>query len=263
MLLLLSLLAHADSGPTDNQGDFALPERTDAPTDALLLYDANFDVSANVVEGPGAPFALASESLLPYPSGNETLVQFTHAWEAGATYRIEVPAQGWDEAAFGEISFTVGTSAAPAPSTPTVLGVTVGDWSEEEEQHVWGCCGFTREVSFEVESTSADPWAYVELKGLFEGETQITETPSLQRLDVGIGPGTHTLRYRQWEQDGALNPPAFEIAAVSSSGVRGEAQRIDIADDTEAPGPPLCGTSGAAGFAPLALALLLVRRRTR
>ncbi|MDP1746075.1 MAG: hypothetical protein Q8L90_10885 [Bacteroidota bacterium] len=267
MLLLLSLLAHADhahanSGPVDSQGDFLVAPREDAPTDGLLLFDANFELDATVVEGPGAPLALPGLMLLGYMSGNETIVTFAPeaGWEAGAAYVVEVGIQGYDADDLpGQIAFTVGSEPAPAPSAPLVVSAAAADWSDEEEEHAWGCCDHTREVSFEVESTADDPWAYVELTGLFEGEGQIAETPLLHRLDVGIGPGTHTLRYRQWEEGGVPKPPAFEVAPVSSSGVRGEAQRFDFAEE---PAPPLCGTSGAAGFAPLALALLLVRRRT-
>jgi hypothetical protein len=265
LLVTLILPALANSGVGEVQGDFFVGSRTDAPTDGRLLFDATFDLDAEVIEGPDAPFTLQGLTVMGYMSGSETVVSFAPdaGWEAGAAYVVEVPIQGWDEDEVpARLAFTAGTDPAAAPSAPTVTSATAGAWSEEEEEHAWGCCQHVRVVTVEVEASSDDLWAFVELTGLFEGESQMSETPVLQRLDIGVGPGTHTLDYIQWDQDGLLQPGGFEVAQVSASGERSPAVGVDLGA-SGAERPPLCGTPGAVAFGPLALALLLVRRRAR
>lgn len=273
MLLPALAVALANEPLPDTQGDFLVPSRTDAPTNGVLLFDANFEVVADVVETPTAPVSIPTNMLLSEVWGNGSVVAVPPpGWEAGGSYVVEVaPQTDVTESTTASIAFTVADGPADPPSDPVVTSATMGAWSAEEEEHAWGCCAYTRRVTFEVETTSDDPWAYVELTGLFEGDGQIASTPMLHRLDIGIGPGTHTLTYLQWEDDGVLQPPAFEIAHVSAGGVRGDAQRFDLADaepppeEEEGPVPAPdacgCGTPGPMTLAPVALAALLARRR--
>ena len=63
--------------------------------------------------------------------------------------------------------------------------------------------------------------------GQFAGSGQTTEDLVYQRLAVGIGPGAHRLTYKQWDDDGELQPSSFTVGHVASNGVRGETTDVD------------------------------------
>ncbi len=267
MLLLLFAFAMAVADTEPWQGEFAVGTRTDAPTDALVLYETSEEVLATVVSGPGAPFDLVVEVLVANPSGNTphgALHPPDGGWEPGATYTVEVE-DIWatDAPPFASLTFTAGSEVAPPTLAPVVSSSEVGDWSEETD-YLWGCCEPVRTVTFEVESQSDDPWSYVELKGTFEGSGQIATTPVLHRLAIGVGTGTHTLSYDQWDEGATLQPPCFEVAHVSSSGARSEAETFCFDEDGRLPGECGCATTQSHGYSlVLVAALLAILRRRR
>jgi len=275
MTFLITLLAmsgaSADTwGPID--GGFISPERSDAPTDGALLYEANYAPEAWIVDGPGAPLQLDTTTLTGVGATPVAVVwPPAGGWDAEVDYALEVLGYA---AATGdpitEFAFSTGTDLAADASAPVVGTPAVGTWSDEGN-YPWGCCERTRTVTVDVEVPGADDWAYVMAVGQFELSTpsQITEEEVHTRLDVAMGPGSHTLSVLQWEEDGIAQPPCFDVVAVSAAGVSGPAETVCARSDSSSSSspPPPCGCSSAAA-APsgVLVGLLLVlgrRRRTR
>ncbi len=265
--MLLISFALADTWAAAETG-FAVPTREDAPTDAIVLYGANFTPITTVTDGPEAGTVLVVEGLAYGSSGNEPLVSVLPpegGWVPASTY--ELTALGYyDPAQTYVFGFSTGADPAPPPEDPVVENVTYGEWTEETD-YDWGCCHPTRRVTVAVESPSADPWAYVELMGQFVGPSQITSDLVYQRLAVAIGPGDHQLSYQQWDDDGQLQPAGFTVGHVASNGVRGDT--TEVAGD----GPPAatacggdtagCATAPAAGLLAVLLAISGTTRRRK
>jgi hypothetical protein len=230
---MLSLAAHADSGCAYLVAGFAVETRTDAPIDAQLLIDATFAPIVTVTDGPNGPEPLDSEVLTSCDTTGVWLARVSppaSGWEPNATYTVESQPGHHDDG--GPIPFTFTTSDVPAavPTDPTIVSFIASDWSADTK-YPWGCCLPTRQVTITVEAASTDPWAYVELKGVFEGPSQITTQPMFQRLNVGIGSGVHALTAIQWKHDdGTLEPLAFDVAQVEANGATSKAQRVEIDD---------------------------------
>jgi len=267
--LLASALADT-WGPVDT--GFISATRLDAPTDAQLVYGANFEPEAQAVAGPDTPFDLDSRQLTGVGAPPRVVLSSPEGWEASETYTLSVLGyyggdSGGDPPT--ELTFTVGADPAPDAQAPVVGEVTLGPWSEDED-YAWGCCLPTRTMEVEVEVPDADMWAYVELVGEFDlgRASQITEQPIHTHLDVGLGPGPHLLGFQQWEENGLPQPPCFEIASVSASGVSGPLERVcttlDDTDDTVGTTGCGCGTSSSPVPASAAWVLLglLWRRRS-
>jgi hypothetical protein len=239
---LLISPAHGDSGCGYVVSGFAVETRKDAPIDAELLIDATFVPIVSVVKGPNGPEPLDSEMLTACPmagNGLATVSAPAGGWQPNATYTVE--AQPGHDDSGGPVPFTFQTSdvGAAAPGDPTILSVTAADWTDDTG-YAWGCCAPTRLVTITVESASTDPWSYVQLKGDFQGPSQITTEPVHGRLDVEIGPGVHELTYLQWkDDDGTLGPLAFEVSQVEANGVASKSQRVEIDVDGDAD-PPCC-----------------------
>jgi hypothetical protein len=276
---MLTLAAHAGEGCGFVVSGFAVETRTDAPTDAELLIDATFAPIVTVVDGPNGAEPLDSEVLTSCETTGLGLAKVSppaSGWEPNATYTVESQPGHDDEG--GPIPFTFTTSdvASAAPADPTIVSVSATDWSEDTK-YPWGCCKPTRQVTITVDAASSDPWAYVELKGDFEGPSQITTEPLFQRLSVGIGPGTHVLTAIQWKDDkDTLEPWAFEVAQVEANGATSTAQRVEIDLDGDTgssvdcckkmDGSPDMGCAvvpNAASIYAVLAALAMARRRPR
>jgi len=278
---MLALAAHAGEGCGYVVSGFAVEPRTDAPTDAELLIDATFAPIVTVVDGPNGPEPLDSEVLTSCGTTGIGLAKVsppTGGWEPNATYTVESQPGHDDEGAPAPLTFTTSDVTSAAPADPTIVSFTASGWSKDGK-YPWGCCKPTRQVTITVEAASTDPWAYVELKGDFEGPSQITTEPVFQRLNVGIGPGTHALTAIQWKNDDdTLEPWAFEVAQVEANGATSKQQRVaidvggdSIADTGESTidcckkdhGCAAVPTAGSIYAALAALAITLRRARSR
>ena len=244
---MLSLAAHADSGCGYVVAGFAVETRTDAPMDAELLIEATFAPIVTVVDGPDGPQPLDSEMLTWCGTGGvgrAKVLPPASGWEPNATYTVESQPGHDDEG--GPISFTFTTSdvTATAPADPTIVSVSASDWSGDTK-YPGGCCKPTRQVTITVEAGSTDPWAYVELNRDFGGAPENTTDPAHGRLDVEIGPGVHALTTVQWmNDDGTIEPLAFDVAQVEANGATSKPQHIeiDVDGDTGGKDPPCCKT---------------------
>ena len=179
MILWLSL---AFATWVEEDDGFVSSPRSDAPVDGWLLYEANVDPEATVVDGPGAPFVLdavvveteAPMAILFPPDGG---------WEAGASYTVE---------ARGSLTFTVGDAEAPPAVDPEITSIEVGDWSEREHEYVGGCCAQIRPVVVELNLPGGDRWAFSELHA---GDGYVGGV-----RDLSVGSGRHVLRLQQHQR---------------------------------------------------------------
>ena len=239
---MLALAAHAGEGCGYVVTGFAVETRTDAPLDAQLLIDATFAPIVTVVDGPKGPEPLDSAVLTSCDTTGISLATASPpagGWEPKATYTVESQPGHDDEG--DPISFTFSTSdvTSAAPGDPAIVSISASEWSKETK-YPWGCCKPTRQVTITVDAASTDPWAYVQLKGDFEGPSQITTEPLFQRLNVGIGPGTHELTAIQWmNDDDTLEPWGFEVAQVEANGATSKAQHVEVDADGNTD-PPCC-----------------------
>ena len=261
--MLLISFALADTWAAAETG-FAVPTREDAPTDAIVLYGANFFPTTTVIDGPEAGTVLVVEELLDGSAGNDPLVSLLPpegGWVPASTYELAALGYYNPEPTY-VLGFSTGADPAPPPEDPVVERVTYGEWTEETDYN-GGCCNPTRRVTVAVESSSADPWAYVELMGQFAGPPQAPPEHALRRLAVAIGPGDHQLSYEQWDDDGQLHPAGFTVGHVASNGVRGETTEVAGDGPTTACGGDTggCATAPTAGLLAVSLAISGIRRR--
>jgi len=232
---------------------FVSSPRSDAPVDGWLLYEANVDPEATVVDGPGAPFVLdavvveteAPMAILFPPDGG---------WEAGASYTVE---------ARGSLTFTVGDAEAPPAVDPEITSIEVGDWSEREHEYVGGCCAQIRPVVVELNLPGGDRWAFSELHA---GDGYVGGV-----RDLSVGSGRHVLRLQQHLSEGKEPVPAcFDVVSRNAGGWPGSTRSFctDYRGNTWEGGPDrLCRCdSGAGAEGGWVLGLLLAfagRRRKR
>ncbi len=262
IVLLLVEVGLADSTEPYSTG-FVVGGRTDAPTDAIVPFGANWAGNATASVDGGAPTHLAADGIVHGTSGNPPVVGLlppAGGWPAGSTVEITAPADDDDDPPW-TLTFTVGGGAAARVAAPKQVGdPVVGAWSDDQG-YAWGCCKPVRTVTFDVESGSGDPWAYVQIRGVFLGPSQLsTSGPEITHLDAGFGPGTHALSYEQWQEGGLTNPPCFEVLAVSASGEESRAREICVdVDGKVTRGGCDTSTAGAGWLA--ALALGAIRRR--
>ena len=115
MFLWFISVALANTWAPVDQG-FLSPARSDAPTDGVLVYAANYAPSATVMAGPGAPMELYSEVLTGVGSAPHAALYPPEAgWQSGQTYEVSVAPYDEGEAPT-TLSFSVG--AVPAAAAP-------------------------------------------------------------------------------------------------------------------------------------------------
>ncbi len=269
MLLLVASALATPPGPMAS--GWVVSTRDDAPTDARIPFGANYALDAVVTSGPGAGEALEVEMLVAYSMGNEPVVAVlppAAGWAPGEAYTVEAVHLGYGTGlpTTFPLSFTVGTRPAADPVAPEVLEVEVGPWSEEQT-YLWGCCEPVRTVSVRMINHDEDPWSYVELRGVFQGPSQLTTVPVLSHLGLGLGPGAHTISFDQWDQDGELHPLCFAVVGVAADGEESAETPIcverggGVSVDGEQEGGLGCATTPSGGWLGLGLVLLLRRRR--
>jgi len=272
-ILAISTAAMANTwGPVDH--GFLSATRLDAPTDGVLLYGSNYVPEVSVVTGPNGVEILASELVTGLGALPAAMIHPpVGGWVAHEMYMLEVLGYGGSGTDTTAISFTTGAGAAPIAQAPVVQTPEIGAWTTDEREYPWGCCTRLRTISVEVEVPDADPWSYVELVGDFELDepNQITQEKIHTHLDLGVGPGPHTLTVLQWLENGTPQPPCFDIVAVAASGQPGPSERV-CAEDAPSPAnggdfmaaDPGCGCGTApppANGIGILLCVLFARRR--
>jgi hypothetical protein len=248
MMWLFTTLAMANTWAPLDQG-FLSDTRLDAPTDGVLLYGSNYVPEVSVIDGPAGTQVLEAALVTGVGAQPVALIRPPGGgWIADETYLLEVLGyadSGGDPTTY---SFTTGASLAPAAGVPVLGDLDIGSWTDEALDYPWGCCSRLRTLSVDVEVPGGDPWSYVELIGDFDlaGPSQITEDEIHTHLDVGVGPGPHTLTVIQWEEDGSPQPPCFDIVAVAANGQPGPRETICANDGSETLDVPSADRCGCA-----------------
>jgi hypothetical protein len=255
-------VAAAQSAATE--GGFVLLPRTDAPTDGVVLYQADHLVDITATDGDGGVETLSTT----YATGDgaDQLVAVTApvgGWAPGQSYTL---ASTLDPAEVGPnpatLAFEVTTTAADAPLAPTVDATHLGTWTDDDVP--------TRTIDVDVTSADPDAWAWIDVVARFGLGQGIPDTDPRAHPDHAIGPGSHTLSFDQWlDADTGPEPPCVDVVPMSAGGVAGAPNQLCFADDTGGPaddtpsddaGSCSCGTTSPSVGWP-ALLLLLTRRR--
>jgi hypothetical protein len=244
----------AEPPPPEVSG-FAVGGRADAPTDARVPVAANYGPPAWVIDGAAPGTELASERIADFWPDIVVLEPPTAGWAAGAQYTVGIAdgyADTWTGAADHELTFAVADRPAPDPVAPEVPDPSVEPWSDEEGRYPNGCCFRTRLVTFSVDNLDSDPWSMVLLTGEFP-----TDRRPLT-LDVGVGPGAHTLSFLQWRQGREVHPACFTVVGVAADGDQADRESV-------CPAAPVlgCATTSGRGWEWLGAVVALVARRRR
>jgi MYXO-CTERM domain-containing protein len=262
-LALASIPAAATWGAYE--AGFVSPARDDAPIDGVIVYAANYSPDATATDDDGNVVALASIDLTQAEREPRVgLLPPVGGWGSDTTWHLSV--LGYYDGQGEVATLTFSTGSAPAgPPPPFVVGaVEIGEWSAAEETYAWGCCHPVRTVTIPVSSLQADVWDRVELVGLFSPRS--TTDGRIYTVQIAVGPGQHDLVFQQWDEDGSIQPPCFEVVPVSAAGVRGPAEEVCVGEEEgEGDAVAACGCrtppgSGAGVW--LLAAVALLRRRT-
>ncbi len=250
LLIWMTASSVADTWGPVNVGFVSQP-RGDAPTDAVLVYEANHEVMATVTVGPGAPTALevalrtgvgAPPRLLIRPPAGD--------WVAGETYTVTTTDTYYGDQTH-ELTFTVADAVAADAVAPETGEPVVSQWSEPDN-YPWGCCEPTRTVEVDVDLPHQDAWGWVELIGAFDLDhpSQITAQEIHGHLDLQLGDGPLVLEFLQWQEDGQPQPPCFDVVSFSAAGVAGpgvpfcsDADGVEIQEPAAAERARGCSTS--------------------
>lgn len=249
-MIFVLAVAHA-TPPGDMAHGFVSEPRDDAPTDARILFDANFALPAEVTDGPAAPEQLVADMLfLPWYDARVAFSPPAAGWVAGEAYTVTASWTDYGEPteAF-ELSFTAGSGPAADPIAPEILSVDVGEWSDEEQHYSSGCCRPVRSVTVRFRSDDPDPWAFVEARGGRGRE---------DRIELAVGPGEHEVVLEQSKDGLRIEPEELFLVGVAADGDVSAEVAIDV-DDEGGGGIGGCSTTGGAWT--LALSLLAARRR--
>jgi len=228
--------AWATGGATVDRG-FAVDDRYDVPSDAMVLIDANFP-QVRVVVGPGAPYELESQGLVGFGTTYySALLPPAGGWVPGERYELSsepAPYANRTPEADDLLVFEAVAEAAGPPPEVVQVEVEPSEWLENTD-YGWGCCEDVRTLELTVTlPDGADPWAWVEARGLYElGRPSQITTGMNDRHDVGIGPGVHVLRVVQWVDEGFNQPPCVELVPRSAAGEEGEAVEVCLRDNLE------------------------------
>jgi hypothetical protein len=263
--------AWADTwGPYED--GFVSPSRDDAPTDAVVLYAANYLPEITATDSGGVEQPLESVYVTGVGAPPRVAVQPpAGGWQPGETYTLSASGYTSQEYApdtVATFTFTAGSIPSPVALAATVTNWSVGEWSEDEVDYPWGCCAKLRTVEVDVERDGADPWSWTEIVGQFQGPSQITTQEIHMHLDVAVGSTDATLSFVQWrDEDTGPVPACFDVVAVNAAGVAGPSESLCAMDDEVTPGSDdsiVCGcatTRGALPWVAVWLAALTMARR--
>lgn len=249
--MLWSVLPALATPPGPFLEGFAVSSRDDAPIDAWILVDANFEPAATVTSGPDAPFPLQVESVVEYGVTGDVvaLLPPDGGWAPEAAYTVEVTGGDYTYVAEGLAPLPFSTGAAPAdpPEEPDV-SVEVGPWGPEG-RYDWGCCEPTREIAFAIGNPQADAWSAVEIVAVYP------DRHGPDRVGLAIGPGDHAVSDWQWKESGELFPSCWRIAGVAADGEASTPVEVCVDDRVTIDGQPQ-GWGCSHGGATAALATL-------